>query len=76
MLTEIANKVIVFNHGYIKEVQISKFLALLQRYSCDDDGDDHVSKTRRFSGQISQQSLHRTHLNTISVTLLGYAGQH
>lgn len=28
MLTRIANKVIVFNHGYMEESQISEFLAL------------------------------------------------
>lgn len=68
MLTGIANKVIVFSHGYLKEGQISEFLALLQRYSGDDDGKDRMSvKIRPFSGQISQQARHRTHLNAISL---------
>lgn len=68
MLTGIANKVIVFSHGYLKEGQ-SEFLALLQRYSGDDDGKDRTSvKIRPFSGQISQQSRHRTHLNAISLS--------
>jgi len=51
MLTRIANKVIVFNHGYMEESQISEFLALLQRYSsfyCDDDGKDRMSWNSSF----------------------------
>lgn len=43
MLTGIANKVIVFNHGYLKEGQISEFLALLQLYSSDDDSKNRMS---------------------------------
>ena len=43
MLTGIANKVIVFSHGYLKEGQISEFLALLQLYSSDDDGKNRMS---------------------------------